>query len=85
MMIEVLYRAKPRRAATIDAYCRIFNSSQSALLCAREALQYGDPAAPAIRRMMVWRAKAERFLDALKADPYVCKSEAKKRAWQAGR
>src|SRR5271165_6251394 len=66
--IELLYRDRPRRAATIDAYCKLFNSGRYALSCTREALEYGDPAAPAIKRMKSWRKKAERFLDVLRDD-----------------
>ena len=79
--IELLYRDKPRRAATIDAYCKLFNNRCYPLACARDVLEYGDPAAPAIKLMRAWRKKAEKFLDVLRDDTYVCKSAAKQRVW----
>jgi len=80
--VETLYRSKPRRAPTIDAYCRLWTSGTSAISSARDVLEYGPPFAPAIKHMTSWRARAERFLDKLRADPYVCKSAAKMQRWQ---
>jgi hypothetical protein len=79
--VHEAYNAKPRRAPMIDRYCRVANKIGYALSCARERLHYGDAAAPALRLLKQGQGQADRLLEALRADPYECKSEEKAQLW----
>ena len=83
--LRAAYEAKPRRTPMMDRYIRVANSLTYAMMCACEAIKYGDPAAPTRRRIARGMAQAAKLRAALDADPYVCRSADKLRAWQASR
>lgn len=80
--LERLYRSKPRKCSMIDRFCKVMNNSQYGMVLAKEVLQYRGLVAPAMRQLRHDFNRIQKLSEALRDDPWICKSRKRIFEWE---